>query len=71
MGTFNAIFDGAIPKSQRFSAEYSAWAGFYNLPFLDTSKVIVSSKVDGIHFDASEHGKLGNAVAAKIKELIG
>ena len=71
MGDLNAIFDGAIPKSERFSAEYGAWAARLNMPFLDTSKVIVSSPVDGIHFDAPEHGKLGKAVAAKIRELIG
>jgi hypothetical protein len=33
--------------------------------------VIVSSPVDGIHIDAPEHAKLGKAVAAKIREMIG
>jgi len=39
--------------------------------FLDTSTIITSSDLDGIHFEKSEHAKLGRAVAVKIKEIIG
>jgi hypothetical protein len=35
----------------------------------DASEVIVSSDVDGIHLDAAEHGKLGEAVAARVGEI--
>jgi hypothetical protein len=38
--------------------------------FLDTSEVIVSSDLDGIHFEAGEHAKLGVAVAALVKKLV-
>jgi lysophospholipase L1-like esterase len=70
MGDLASIFEGAIEKSKRFSVEYATWANRLNLPFLDTTTVIVSSPVDGIHIDAPEHSKLGKAVAAKVRELI-
>jgi len=38
--------------------------------FLDTSQVIVSSDLDGIHLEADEHQKLGVAVAALVKEIV-
>jgi hypothetical protein len=38
--------------------------------FLDTSTVIQSSHVDGIHFDLSEHQKLGQAVAQAVKDIL-
>jgi hypothetical protein len=28
------------------------------------------SPVDGVHFDVAEHGKLGRAVAVKVREMI-
>jgi len=71
MGDLESIFTGAIEKSKRFSSEYTAWAKRYALPFLDTSQIIVSSPRDGIHIDPPDHAKLGIAVAAKIRELIG
>jgi hypothetical protein len=37
--------------------------------FLDTAEVIVSSKLDAIHLDASEHRKLGQAVATRVREI--
>jgi hypothetical protein len=36
-----------------------------------SSKVIVSSDQDGIHLEVSEHRKLGQAVAAKVREILG
>ena len=41
------------------------------VPSLDTGEVIVSSDLDGIHLEASEQKKLGRAVAAKVRELLG
>lgn len=58
-------------KSQKFSAHYERVAREMGCSYLDTSKVIVSSPLDGIHFEGGEHCKLGKAVAMKAKELIG
>jgi len=37
---------------------------------LDTAQVIVSSDLDGIHFEKGEHQKLGRAVAARVREIL-
>ena len=67
---FAEMFEGAEKKSARFSAHYQRVAREKGCEFLDTSKVIVSSDLDGIHFETGEHQKLGVAVAALVKEIV-
>jgi lysophospholipase L1-like esterase len=64
------MFAGAEAKSHRFSEYYLRVATEYNCELLDTAEVIVSSEVDGIHFEASEHRKLGLAVAARVRQML-
>lgn len=59
----------AAEKMRRLPALYQDIAEANNCLFLDASRVIVSSDVDGIHFDAGEHRKLGEAVAEVIRGL--
>lgn len=68
---YSDMFKGAEPKSREFGEHYSQVAKTTRCDFLDTSRIIVSSEVDGIHLDVSEHDKLGKAVAVKIREMIG
>ncbi|MCP4140424.1 MAG: SGNH/GDSL hydrolase family protein [Chloroflexi bacterium] len=68
---FAEMFEGADEKSQKFSARYKLIAKELGCAFMDTASVIVSSPLDGIHFEASEHKKLGKALAKKVRELIG
>jgi len=68
---FDEMFAGAIEKLQRFAHYYEIWAENHHVAFLDAGSVIVSSPVDGIHIDAPEHARLGKAVAAKVREIIG
>jgi lysophospholipase L1-like esterase len=65
------LFAGAVEKSRQFSHFYRLWAGRMNLPFFDAGSVIVSSESDGIHFEADEHRKLGEALAGEVRRLIG
>ena len=65
------MFENARGKSQKFSEHYGRVAKELGCAYLDTSVMIVSSLVDGIHFEDGEHRKLGEAVAIKVKELIG
>ena len=69
LSNFAAMFEGAKPKSDLFSQEYARVARENDCAFLDTAEIIVSSEVDGIHFDLDEHRKLGQAVAARVREL--
>jgi lysophospholipase L1-like esterase len=65
------MFEGAEAKSVRFSACFQRVAAERRCDFLDTSEVIVSSEIDGIHLAASEHQKLGKAVATQVRKIIG
>ena len=65
------MFEGAEEKSSQFPEYFGRFAEQYGCEFFDASEVIVSSEVDGIHLDADAHGKLGEAVAARIGEILG
>lgn len=52
-----------------FSREFRRVAGEMGYEFLDTAEVIVSSALDGVHLDAEEHEKLGQAVAARVRKV--
>lgn len=67
----DALFAGSIAKSQQFPENYAFWADATGAAFLDAGSVIESSSVDGIHFDPEDHTTLGNAVAAKVRDMIG
>jgi lysophospholipase L1-like esterase len=68
---FAEMFEDAEEKSKRLSKHYRAVAEELGCHFLDTSEIIVSSDLDGIHFDPSELPKLGNAVAKAARNIIG
>lgn len=61
--------DGARDSSKQFARYYRLIADQYHCHFLDAVQVIVSSDLDGIHFDADQHRKLGTAVAARVKDI--
>jgi lysophospholipase L1-like esterase len=68
---FAEMFEGAEAKSSRFGEHYRRIAEEQGSEFFDTSEVIVSSDIDGIHFEASEHEKLGKAAADLVREILG
>jgi lysophospholipase L1-like esterase len=68
---FADMFDGAAPKSQKFAEQYARVAVEQGCAFFDTGTVIASSELDGIHFEAGEHAKLGRAVAGEVRKLLG
>jgi len=67
---FSDEFRNSYNKSQKLPNYYAKIANDYNLEFLDTSKIIVASELDGVHPDVNEHLKLGNAVLKKVKEIM-
>jgi lysophospholipase L1-like esterase len=68
---FAEMFEGSQAKSLLLGQHYRVVAGEYSVAFLDTASVIRSSDIDGIHFAAEEHAKLGRAVAHEVLALIG
>ena len=71
VGCFEEMFAGAAAKSARFGRTYADVARRHGCGFLDAGDVIVSSPLDGIHFDAAEHAKLGAAIAVAVRNLVG
>jgi lysophospholipase L1-like esterase len=63
------MFEGAEAKSREFGKYFRMIAEWNNVPLLDAGEVMRSSDVDGIHFDAEEHCKLGLAVAREVRRL--
>ena len=70
-GGLDLLLEGSVEKSKLFPEQYAFYARAYGAHYFDAGSVIVSSPVDGIHFDAEEHLKLGEALAEHVKRIIG
>lgn len=66
---FAEMFEGGAAKAEKLSRHFRLVAEERGCALLDAREVIVSSDVDGIHLDASEHRKLGEAVARFVRQL--
>jgi len=67
---FAEMFEDAEVKSRKFSQHYRRIVNDHGCEFLDTSQIVTSSDIDGIHLELSEHQKLGKAVAALVKKIL-
>lgn len=63
VGKLPEMFEGSAEKAVRF-------VGQYGCGFLDVGAVAASGDLDGIHLEAEEHCKLGEAVAASVAEFL-
>ena len=70
LSEFAEMFLGGTDKSKMLSHHFRLVAEEHGCALLDASEVIASSDVDGIHFDLSEHRKLGRAVAARVRQMV-
>jgi lysophospholipase L1-like esterase len=64
------VFAGAEEKSREFSRQYRRVAKKYGCALLDAGEVVRASDRDGIHLEADEHRRLGEAVAALAKKSV-
>ncbi|WP_151719084.1 SGNH/GDSL hydrolase family protein [Gemmobacter serpentinus] len=62
-------FWGAAAKSQALAPLYADLAASRGVGFLDAGQVISVSPVDGVHFSAESHARLGQAVAESVRRL--
>jgi lysophospholipase L1-like esterase len=65
------MFAGAEEKSKEFSRQYRRVAQKNGCMLLDAGEVVRASDRDGLHLEAAEHRKLGEAVAASVKKTLG
>jgi hypothetical protein len=70
LSKFAEMFAGGVEKSENLSQQYKRVAELLACPYLDTSEHIVSSDVDGVHFDASTHHILGQVVAQQVEAIL-
>lgn len=67
---FAEMFEGSEEKSRRLPEWFARVAGEQGCRLLDAGEVVAASDLDGIHFEAPEHRKLGKAVAAAVKQIL-
>jgi hypothetical protein len=68
---FEEMFPDSDEKSRDLGRQYGLVAAELGCEFFDASTVITSSKVDGIHLEPGEQVKLGTAVAALVRRILG
>jgi lysophospholipase L1-like esterase len=68
---FKELWEGGDAKSALLASHYRANAEGLGCGFLDAGEIIKSSDIDGIHFEAGEHQKLGQAVAQHVLKMLG
>ena len=63
-------FIGAIDKSRELAEHYQAVAEDLGIHFLDASKIVVKTDLDGVHWDADQHKDFGEELAKTVKQKI-
>ena len=64
------IFIGAIDKSRELAEHYQVVAENLGIHFLDASKIVVKTNLDGVHWDAEQHKVFGKELANIISQTI-
>jgi lysophospholipase L1-like esterase len=70
LSIYAEMFEDALGKSSKFSEYYRLVALEYGCVFMDAGEFIRSSEIDGIHFEAGQHERLGQAVAGKVLGIL-
>jgi lysophospholipase L1-like esterase len=70
LSEFAELFNGGAEKSRKVAGRYAEIAAEKGCAFLDAGRIIRTSDLDGVHFEAAEHRKLGEAVAREVKRLL-
>ena len=63
------ILENAISRSHFFAQRYKSIAADFSCAFLNAGDIVRSSEIDGFHLDASEHMKLGLAIAKRVRVM--
>lgn len=65
-----AIWTDTLRKSETLPILYKQVAERHGCLFLDASRMVASSRIDGVHLDADQHLTLGHAVAEVVKGAV-
>jgi lysophospholipase L1-like esterase len=69
-GPIGPKFEGAAPKCEGLAAAYRSVADELGCAFFDAGSVTASSRVDGVHLDADQHGAFGRALVDAVDPLL-
>jgi lysophospholipase L1-like esterase len=70
LSEFAPMFDGGAEKSRALAPLIAEVAKAHGCPFFDAGKVITCSDADGLHFEASAHKALGEALSREVKKIL-
>jgi lysophospholipase L1-like esterase len=61
---------GAVEKSRELAEHYQAVAEDLGIHFLDASKIVLKTDLDGVHWDAEQHKAFGEFLSGTIRKII-
>ena len=64
------IFIGAIEKSRELARHYQVVAEDLGIHFLDASRIVVKTDLDGVHWAADQHKAFGGKLANLIRQSL-
>ena len=64
------LYVGAEEKSRKLPGEFARVAAATGCPWLDAGEVVATSAIDGWHLEAAEHGRLGSALAERVRGML-
>ena len=64
------LFIGAVEKSRELAEHYQAVAEDLGIHFLDASKIVVKTDLDGVHWNARQHRDFGESLSGTIRKII-
>ena len=70
LSNFKDEFESGKAKSYQLGQHYKQVAEEYNIYFLDASKAVTASNLDGIHLGSDEHVKLGHVMADLVGKIM-
>jgi len=68
--SYSEEFRNSYHKSLKLPDLYAKVALEYKCEFLDTSTIIVTSELDGVHPNIGQHLKLGNVISKRVKKIL-
>lgn len=69
VGFLGEIFVGGAAKSRELAARYRQVAEAQGAAFVDAGEIIQVSPVDGVHFEADQHRRLGEHLVGVVRGL--
>ena len=69
VGDLAEVFTGAAARMERLPEQMERFARENGAHFIDAGQLIAVDPLDGVHWSAESHGKLGFAVAETVREI--